>query len=247
MSDLENNAQEKGTKKRPYNLREKKEKDAAYRSLIRPELADELYDKILNIVVVQKKYRDADYSAKDLAKELQTNTRYLSAVVNSRFGMNYSCLLNEYRVKEAQHLLTDKRYADKNVEEISTMVGFANRQSFYAAFYKNVGETPNGYRKRHAEKEAKKKQKVIEIKEVRLSPNIDTNDLNTKIGSARKFIEKGNKVKITLRFRGREMAHMNQTKYILDDFAEKLSDIAVVDKPSKVEGRSLVMFLTAKR
>ena len=60
MSDLENNAQEKGTKKRPYNLREKKEKDAAYRSLIRPELADELYDKILNIVVVQKKYRDAD-------------------------------------------------------------------------------------------------------------------------------------------------------------------------------------------
>ena len=59
MSDLENNAQEKGTKKRPYNLREKKEKDAAYRSLIRPELADELYDKILNIVVVQKKYRDA--------------------------------------------------------------------------------------------------------------------------------------------------------------------------------------------
>ena len=97
------------------------------------------------------------------------------------------------------------------------------------------------------EKEAKKKQKVIEVKEVRLSPNIDTNDLNTKVASARKFIEKGNKVKVTLRFRGREMAHMNQTKYILDDFAEKLSDIAVVDKPSKIEGRSLVMFLTAKK
>ena len=97
------------------------------------------------------------------------------------------------------------------------------------------------------EKEAKKKQKVIEVKEIRLSPNIDTNDLNTKIGSARKFLEKGNKVKVTLRFRGREIAHMNQTKYILDDFAEKLSDVAVVDKPSKVEGRSLVMFLTAKK
>ena len=127
-------------------------KNAAYRSLIRPEVADEVYDKILNIVVVQKKYKDPDYSAKDLAKELKTNTRYLSAVVNSRFGMNYSCLLNEYRVKDAKHLLTDKRYADKNVEEISTMVGFANRQSFYAAFYKNVGETPNGYRKKHADK-----------------------------------------------------------------------------------------------
>ena len=82
------------------------------------------------------------------------------------------------------------------------------------------------------EKEAKKKQKIIEVKEVRLSPNIDTNDLNTKISAARKFIEKGNKVKITLRFRGREMAHMNQSRYILDDFAQELSDIAAVDKPS---------------
>ena len=148
MSDLENKKTEETPKKRPYNLREKKEKKAAYRSLIRPELADELYDKILNIIVVQKKYKDPDYSAKDLAKELKTNTRYLSAVVNSRFGMNYSCLLNEYRVKDALHLLTDKRYA---MEEISAMVGFANRQSFYAAFYKNVGETPNGYRKKHLE------------------------------------------------------------------------------------------------
>ena len=97
------------------------------------------------------------------------------------------------------------------------------------------------------EKEAKKKQKVIEIKEVRLSPNIDENDLNTKMNNARKFLEKGNKVKVTLRFRGREMAHMSKTKYILDDFAEKLADIAAVDKPAKVEGRSIVLYLSAKR
>ncbi|MCR5370429.1 MAG: translation initiation factor IF-3 [Clostridium sp.] len=97
------------------------------------------------------------------------------------------------------------------------------------------------------EKEAKKKQKSIEVKEIRLSPNIDDNDLNTKVNNARKFIEKGNKVKVTLRFRGREMAHMTQTKYILDDFAEKLSDIAVVDKPAKVEGRTIVIFLSAKK
>ena len=90
------------------------------------------------------------------------------------------------------------------------------------------------------EKEARKKQKVIDVKEVRLSPNIDTNDLNTKVGAARKFLEKGDKVKVTLRFRGREMAHMSKSKYILDDFAESLADIAVVDKPSKVEGRSMV-------
>lgn len=97
------------------------------------------------------------------------------------------------------------------------------------------------------EKEAKKKQRIIEIKEVRLSPNIDVNDLNTKIGSARKFIQKGNKVKVTLRFRGREMAHMQASKHILDDFAKELADIAVVDKAPKVEGRSMTMFLTEKR
>jgi len=139
------------SEKRPYNLRERKIKDAPYRNMIRAELADELYDKIMNIIVLQKKYKDPNYSAKDLAKEIKTNTRYLSAVINSRFGMNYSCLVNEYRIKDALHMLIDKRYAEKNVEEISTMVGFANRQSFYAAFYKNVGETPNNYRRRKLE------------------------------------------------------------------------------------------------
>ena len=103
------------------------------------------------------------------------------------------------------------------------------------------------YEQIRREKEAKKKQKVIEIKEIRLSPNIDTNDLNTKVNAARKFLSKGDRVKITLRFRGREMAHMAKSKYILDDFAESLKDIANIDKPSKVEGRSMVMFLTAKR
>ena len=97
------------------------------------------------------------------------------------------------------------------------------------------------------DKEAKKKQKVIEVKEVRLSPNIDTNDLNTKVSSARKFLDKGNKVKVALRFRGREMTRMNSSKYILDDFAEALSDVAVIDKPSKAEGRNLIMFLSAKK
>ncbi|MCH5344507.1 MAG: translation initiation factor IF-3 [Acetatifactor sp.] len=103
------------------------------------------------------------------------------------------------------------------------------------------------YEQVRKEKEARKKQKTVEIKEIRLSPNIDTNDLNTKISAARKFLGKGDKVKITLRFRGREMAHMNNSKHILDDIAESLSDIAVVDKAPKVEGRSMTMFLTEKR
>ena len=103
------------------------------------------------------------------------------------------------------------------------------------------------YEQIRREKEAKKKQKVIEIKEIRLSPNIDTNDLNTKVNAARKFLSKGDRVKVTLRFRGREMAHMNTSKHILDDFAESLSDIAVIEKAPKVEGRSMTMFLTEKR
>ncbi len=103
------------------------------------------------------------------------------------------------------------------------------------------------YEQSRRDKEAKKKQKTVELKEVRLSPNIDSNDLNTKVNNARKFIGKGNKVKITLRFRGREMAHMQQSRVILDEFAEKLADIAVVEKPSKLEGRSISMVLTEKR
>ena len=103
------------------------------------------------------------------------------------------------------------------------------------------------YEQARKEKEAKKKQKTVEVKEVRLSPNIDTNDLNTKMNNAKKFITKGNKVKVSLRFRGREMAHMQQSKHILDDFADMLKDVAVVEKPAKLEGRSLSMVLTEKR
>ena len=143
LTETENVAEQ--PKKLPYNLREKRVKNAAYRTMIRAELADELYQKIVDIVIVKKKYKDPNFSSKDLAKLLQTNTRYLSAVVNSRFGMNY-----------ALRLLADKKNADKNVEEVSAMVGFANRQSFYAAFYRIVGETPNGYRKRILEAKAKK-------------------------------------------------------------------------------------------
>ena len=103
------------------------------------------------------------------------------------------------------------------------------------------------YEQIRKEKEAKKKQKTVDIKEIRLSPNIDTNDLNTKINAARKFITKGDKVKITLRFRGREMAHMANSRHLLVDFAEKLSDISIIEKAPKIEGRSMTMFLTEKR
>ena len=103
------------------------------------------------------------------------------------------------------------------------------------------------YEQARKAKEAKKKQKTVGVKEVRLSPNLEPNDLNTKINNAKKFISKGNKVKVTLRFRGREMAHVQQSKHILDDFAETLADVAVVEKPAKMEGRAMSMVLAEKR
>ena len=132
-----------------YNLTEKKKKEASYRMSLRPELVDELYEKILQKVIVEKKYREPDYSAKQMANELGTNTRYISAVINLRFQQNYSCLVNEYRLREALYLLIEPRYADMTIEEIATAVGFANRQSFYAAFYRIKGITPNDYRRQH--------------------------------------------------------------------------------------------------
>ena len=103
------------------------------------------------------------------------------------------------------------------------------------------------YEKTRKEKDAKKKQHTVEIKEIRMSPNIDTNDLQTKINAAKKFLSKGDRVKVTLRFRGREMAHMQQSAHILTDFADALKDCASVDKTPKVEGRSLTMFLAGKK
>lgn len=129
-----------------------KKKEGANRTHISPVLSDELYNKIIDIIVIQKKYKDPDYSAKQLAEDLRTNYRYLSAVVNSRFGMNYNSLLNKYRVKDAKLLLRDKKYVDKTVEEISAMVGFGNRQSLYTAFEKYVGETPKQYRIKNLKK-----------------------------------------------------------------------------------------------
>ena len=96
-------------------------------------------------------------------------------------------------------------------------------------------------------KEAKKKQKTVETKEIRLSPNIATNDLNTKVNQARKFLSKGAKVKVSLRFRGREMAHRDVGREILDSFYKELEDVSTVDKPAKMEGRSMVMFLSATK
>ena len=96
------------------------------------------------------------------------------------------------------------------------------------------------------EKEAKKNQRVVEIKEIRMSPSIDTNDFNTKVKAAQKFLSDGNRVKVSVRFRGREMAHTNLGEKLLMDFADACSEIANMEKNPKLEGRFMAMFLTPK-
>lgn len=139
-----------------YNISEKKDNDASYRMQLRPELVDELYEKIQQKLVFDKKYRDPDYSARQLAIDLDTNTRYISAVINLRFQQNYSCLVNDLRIRDALYLLIDNRYMDRTIEDIGKMVGFANRQSFYAAFYRVKGITPKEYRKKQQQDKVKK-------------------------------------------------------------------------------------------
>ena len=139
-----------------YNITEKKEKEAHYRTLVSPKLMDEMKDRILEVIVMKKKYKDKDYSARKLAEDLATNTRYISAVVNVKFHMNYTSFVNKFRIEEAMAILVDRRYQDLRMEEVSDMVGFANRQSFYASFYKLMKMTPREYRLQHLPQSVKK-------------------------------------------------------------------------------------------
>ena len=140
-----------------YNITEKKEHEAKYRSLVNPEMMDTLKEKILRIIVIQEKYKDKEYSAKQLAMDLGTNTRYVSAVINVKFHTNYSCFVNKYRIDEAMSLMVDRCYQKLTMEQISDMVGFSNRQSFYASFYRIMNMSPREYRVKFLEQHPSQK------------------------------------------------------------------------------------------
>jgi AraC-like DNA-binding protein len=127
-----------------FEIDEKKE--AVYRKLVNPQLMDKLKEKILQELVVKKRYKDGSLTARQLAEDIGTNSRYLSAVVRVRFHTSYSSLVNKYRIEEAMSMLTDSRYAHLTVEEVGEMVGFLHRQSFHTAFTKFAGTTPKAYR-----------------------------------------------------------------------------------------------------
>ena len=169
-----------------YNITLKKNKDAAYRNLVNPELMDRLESQILDIIVKQKKYLDKDCAAKQLAADLGRNSRYIAAVINVRFKMNYTSFVNKQRIKDAMVLLAGKENKNLNMEEISDMVGFANRQSFYASFYRINQITPREYKLKEFAKRAerlKKAQEKRQLKrddaEVNLAPAAAENPVET--------------------------------------------------------------------
>jgi AraC-like DNA-binding protein len=129
-----------------YNITARKEKEAVYRNIVSPELMDELQEKILTAIVLQKKFMDKNYRVDNLAKDIGTNSRYVSAVISVRFHENYSSLLNRYRIEEALNILSDEKNRGLSIEDVSDMVGFSNRQSFYAWFYRLKGITPRQFR-----------------------------------------------------------------------------------------------------
>ncbi len=133
----------------------------SYSDRVSRERKRELRKAIEEVVVKQKKYLLRDYSAVKLAKELDTDIRYVSAVIHSEFDTNYSGLINKYRIHEAVRMFKRKKYNHLTVEQIGTLVGYANRQSFYTSFNAVVGVTPSVFRR----EEQKKKAESAEIQE----------------------------------------------------------------------------------
>ncbi len=128
------------------------DKEAIYRKLVRPKMMFDLKNRIIEHLLVKKKYKDLSYTAKQMAEDLGTNVRYISAVLHVEFHTNYTTLVNKYRIDEAKLLLTNTRYEDLNVEEIGDMVGFAHRQTFHTAFVKFTEMTPRAYREKYKSK-----------------------------------------------------------------------------------------------
>ena len=146
-----------------YNITERKKKEASYIGALSTSLVEEIYEKILLKFVVEKKYRDPEYTAAKMAEEIGCNARYISAVVHLRYRDNFSQLINDFRIKEAMYMITDRHFADLKMEDIALATGFANRQCFYSAFFRKNGMTPLEYRAQNAiSKKGKKESETDE-------------------------------------------------------------------------------------
>jgi AraC-like DNA-binding protein len=132
-----------------YQITELKKSTADYHNILGDERKDEIHDRIVEIIVDDKKYREKNYTASKLAAELGTNLRYISAVMTERFHTNFNGLVNKHRIEEAMMLLAGEEYRDMSITEIGEMVGFGTRQAFYASFFRFLNTTPREFRVKH--------------------------------------------------------------------------------------------------
>lgn len=128
----------------------KKAKGARYATSLSTLLVETIYEKIMLKFVVEKKYRDAAYTAQAMADEIGCNARYISAVLRLRYRGNFSQLISDFRIREAMYMITDRHFAHMKMEDIAAATGFSNRQGFYAVFARKCGMTPTDYRLRFA-------------------------------------------------------------------------------------------------
>lgn len=141
-----------------YQITELKKCTADYHNILGDERKDELHDRIVEIIVDDKKYREKNYTASKLAAELGTNLRYISAVMTERFHTNFNGLVNKHRIEEAMMLLAGEEYRDMSITEIGEMVGFGTRQAFYASFFRFLNTTPREFRVKHLEPKKRKRR-----------------------------------------------------------------------------------------
>lgn len=133
-----------------YNLKEKKIKMPDYQTQHSVEYVERIYDMVMQKIIMEKKYRDPEYNAAKLAKDVGVNSRCLSSVINNRYRDNFSQMVNDLRIREVQYMLSNPHFNEMSMEEIARAAGFSTRQSFHMAFYKRTGLTPSAYKRKFA-------------------------------------------------------------------------------------------------
>lgn len=178
----------------------------------------------------------------------QTNVRRCFAIANKELQINEEIRDKEVRIiganGEQLGVMTSRDALNLATEQNLDLVKIAPQATPPVCRIMDYGKFR--FEQAKKDKEAKKNQKVIDVKETRLSLNIDVHDFETKVNQAKKFLAAGNRVKVSIRFRGREMAHSQLGNGIMKRFAECCADVGTVEKPSKMEGRSMIMFMSAK-
>ena len=219
------------------------------------------------VISLRKTKQEQQHLTSSIGEEVHSDTsRLVTVIVCGCFAASAFCIWRCFTIGKLEHQINEEirdkelRVIGANGDQLGIM---SSAEALRLAEEKEldlVKIAPNAvppvckimdygkfrFEQLKKEKEAKKNQRVVEVKEIRMSPSIDTNDLNTKVKNAMKFLKDGNRVKVTVRFRGREMAHTSLGEVLLKQFGESCAEVATVEKGAKLEGRNMSMFLSPK-